>query len=193
MHATYAFLVNTEDDPVGHEDIVRVAQFHDYIEAYGDENNWYQEMMSLKQDGAITQLSPGGDWRGRDSFYESFAEVPQEERWQKGIEFATGCVLYEIKSALDSLYWDETWEVREYPDLSLENAGQLIRETIRDRALVAREYSLKKAAVVLDQLGNMETKPFTKDGANPYESIRAQDLRDYKDESMALVFVDIHT
>lgn len=182
MHAVYCFLVK------GLEEALSVFQSSPF---YGllDENNWYQEMLAVNRMGEINPLCPDEDWRGRSALSKKFVEQAQKKRWQDALEFAHGCVLWDINNALSAL--DE----KQPGIISLEESEKALRAALASGAAEGKEWALSWAASILEQLSDRRG-PFTGNVRDAYGTIRAIALDgevSLEDPQATILFVDIHT
>jgi len=201
MHATYCFLMSV-DPTLDHEENASdmESMFEEYADDYGDENNWYQAMAVVFPDGEVINLVEGTDWRGRDEFA---GEIDKENAWEYAIDMARKCVLSEVSSALEYLTRDYDTPIRfkDHQDMidQLVDAIKLGVDTLKHNKEFGSVYSVVNAAEKIGQLKEMsEDYPFTTDIRNPYESIRALDLRqndgpERAEYGPAILFADMHT
>ena len=106
MHQTFWFRLNVPKNQDAEEvQESAVATFDDYINQYGDENNWHQVEMLLLQDGTVFQLCKADDYRGRAGCAEHFLALPQEERWKKALHAAMVAVALDLGIGGSSSVW----------------------------------------------------------------------------------------
>lgn len=187
MHTIHCFLVNQDEEGCPDQNAL-----DRYLVEMTDENNWYQEMMSVTQDGRIDLLAPENDWRGRNELYKEFLDIPQEERWNRALDLAMECVLSEISYPFKNAkrpITKEDFQFRNLNDLSTR-----MRECIAGGAMHMEAYKILFMTSLLQQVENISMPPFTGVYPSPYSSICAVDLRDERvSENLAIIFVDIHT
>jgi hypothetical protein len=181
VHAVYCFLCKG-DQPM---QIFEGSSFWIRL----DENNWYQEMCAVSRNGEVTEFCPSDDFRGRDSLGSKFQAQAQGSRWQGALEFAQGCVLWDINQALSAL--DE-----ESPEIvRLEDAEGALRQKLAANAQARYPWALSQAAQVIEQLDD-RVGPFTCNLRDAYDTLRAMVLSEdvaLEDPDATILFVDIHT
>jgi len=220
MHAVYAFLVDS--DCVSKAGSAEALFDAEYAINYCDENNWYQMMMVVYEDGDMESLISGEDWRGREWMQKQYEQMPQEERWEAARAFAASIVAVDFE-----LYGDPMFAIgiesgkRKLDDMSFDEllhdiqsiVPQKLHEFYRDRVGTdptddrfdlelyratqdAVRYSLFMQSV---RLG----KPFFSEPTGPYDNFRSMDLRPWRsdedraklpeDNKLGIIFVDLHT
>lgn len=179
MHAIYCFLHRQDDF-----DLDLMSDF-----LHLDDNNWYQVLATVTDQGELIPRCPENDWRGRDGFQKSLLDIPKEERWDKAVQTAKDILKYEIVTTLMML--DDYKEYKGEQDYaSLEEA---LRKKLAEKAHEASPYALERASAALSAL-KWRTGPFAEYFGDPYRSLRtyAHNVQ-IEDEDLAITFVDIHT
>ena len=208
MHATYAFLV-VEQDIANAEYDVPAFFAEAYGDPYCDENNWYQELLLVWEDGEIN----GGfvveeDWRGRGWMEKAYAELPAEERWSRARKFAADVVAIDMElygePSISLGLEDKPSKVSEMTEEELINdILQVVPQRLADywkkvamapvdiTAGTPQRFDLelwkavkssKQFQKFSEALSAADDYPFFGDTVSPYESYRAMDLRAYRSE-----------
>lgn len=68
----------------------------EYIEHYGDDNNWWQSEMAIFKNGMIAPLCEIDDYRGRGWVYWRFLRIKRENRWDEAIKNALRTTAYDF-------------------------------------------------------------------------------------------------
>lgn len=212
MHQTYWFRVSVPKDADTEtlKDGARAA-LEDFMNSYGDENNWYQEEMLLLQDGTVLQLCDDDDPRGRESLAEHFLTLPTDERWTKAMHSAAATVALDLGIGGSSSMWfgEPDKETQQALDLTTEQLTEaILREIplkiaslyqelaagpVREKWPGQRAYQRSRCSLMFEMFYQAEVKPFAAPDT-PYNYPcydLTQDATD--DEQIALLAVDIHT
>jgi len=223
MHGTYCFLVNF-DPKADDTEICMDAEgaFNDYIDEYGDENNWNRVMALVLNDGRVFGYAEDDDYRGRDVLQKEFADKPVETRWEAAMRWVLEVALLdmEVDGVMD--FW-----FGEKPEANLKLEQKLAAMTIEQiqqwiaaqrethlitkmeeatQKLKAKEamgsYYVRAAIQQIDALDSADFIPFAAELRNPYADWRCYDLRErdwsqdeakVNNEHIGILFVDIHT
>jgi hypothetical protein len=212
MHQTFWFRVAVpkDDDPEGQK-ISAVETFEEYINRYGDENNWHQEEMLLLPDGTVLSLCGADDYRGRGDLAEHYLSLPLEDRWSKAIHSATLSVALDLEIGGSSAFWigeapkeiqavlDQTTEqlteaiLQDTPRRLVHLYEDVIAGSEQERWPGERGYTRRKVARIFETFHQATHKPFA-EAMSPYE-YPCFDLVEPLEggEQIALLAVDIHT
>lgn len=74
MHGTYIFQAET------HNFAQLVATFERWMEENGDQNNWYEILFAMDENGVYHKYVESGDWRGRDEYTKGLVEKLGSEK-----------------------------------------------------------------------------------------------------------------
>ena len=212
MHQTFWFRVSVPKG-AGAEDLKDEAQgtLEDYMNHYGDENNWYQEEMLLFEDGTVIQLCDGDDPRERNRLAEHYLSLPPDKRWADAIKAATTSVALHLgiggSSAFSIGEPDESTRVvlempadqlmerihREVPVYLARMYQDLAEERVKDKWPGEQAYLRRKCSRIFELFLAAGFKPYAEQ-ATPYD-YPCYDLTEDSDDAhqVALLAVDIHT
>jgi hypothetical protein len=92
MHAAYSFLIDENDKDRA------LSSFETYAERHCDENNWYEPLVLVTEDGEVFNCATKDDWRGRDNFAENngLLKMLQKDRFGWAKKFALECVVADM-------------------------------------------------------------------------------------------------
>jgi hypothetical protein len=223
MHGTYLFLVE-DDTTLAGKDAAKAAveTFNSYLDTYGDENNWSQELALLRKDGEVISLCEEGDWRGRDTWASSLLELPQEQRWDDMIKTAWRILGYDMRvNNVSSLGLVRGEKEEEFDLLSIDEIKELMLTQVpaglakayaelveklskpvdQPEKFDLDDYKRKKQVIVfeellsamgMDRLMGYNYVPFLSQ-TSPYTGWRTMCLSNDHSASHAILAVDIHT
>lgn len=212
MHQTFWFRVSAPKGGVA--DALKeeaLGTLEEYMNHYGDENNWFQAEMLLLEDGTVTQLCDSDDWRGRDSLAEHYLSLPPDKRWAAAIKAATTSVALELGIGGGSAFWigepdESTRAVLEMPAEQLMERihreapvhlarmyQDLAEERVKDKWPGEQAYLRRKRTRIFEMFLAADFKPFA-ERATPYD-YPCYDLTEDSGDArqVALLAVDIHT
>lgn len=201
-HATYCFLFDTTEEsmPVNatHQDMADqlLIDFDGYMDAFGDENNWYTALAVVFPDGDVIKW----DNDQIDGFYKDIVADPVGERWANQLAFAKRCIESDVNDAINRITgnYDNEYSFFDWQDA----IDQMILTMVGGMQKVAERRgsvsAIEGAACILGQLEDMDDHfPFTASVENPYNTIRAMDFRtaaaENEQDKVAILFADIHT
>ena len=231
MHGTFVFLIDNLDEPISSDAPIDDGNLQDGImdrsEAIGivestflreyedvlDENNWYETMAVLFQDGTLWNTCNPEDYRGRGNFASGIEEryPDKSDRWEWGLRFATGCVALDMglrDSHSIALVANDA--NKEIDDMSYEELIKAINEEIPQELSKSyanvpepsdgfdlESYTRKTKSAGFEKFNTSQIKPFAAYRDNPY-SYRCFDLRSKTSgtelpKDAIMLFVDIHT
>jgi len=102
MHSLYYFLINPEEtdifDPSSPPSPSDFEDWFssDYIQHYGDENNWFQGELLIYSTGDIHQLCEKDDWRGRDLLFPHYEKIEKAIRWKTALNGCAQALAYDF-------------------------------------------------------------------------------------------------
>ncbi len=199
MHAAYLFLIHTDlswDDGMVKGAVLNT--FEDYADKHCDENNWYQPMLVVCQDGRIIQCAGSGDHRGRDGMYTLHASLPAEKRWETVVNLAWGIASVDLSQS-NPFFGSKD-------DRRLSGAAELrellpgLRQQAGEKIGAADGFEQWKGKHLLEAVEAAEKTvcpPFSTLAEGPDCNWRCWDLRDAPVEALGpndvVLVVDIHT
>ena len=218
MHGTFVFLMDEIEADSNTSDVESAFE-HSFGDSL-DENNWYETMAVLFQDGTIWNMSSEGDYRGRDGFVELICESCQDKskRWEWGLNFAVHCVALDmelrgsnnlgifqknteqekVRKELNEMSYEEVIEaINSEVPTSLSKAYANVSIPSDEDGFNIEGYSRKKISNGFEIFNDSAVKPFSKYTTSPYE-YRCVDLRRESwgtelTSNTVMLFVDIHT
>jgi hypothetical protein len=212
MHQTFWFRVAVPKDADPEELAISAREsLEEYINRYGDENNWYQEEMLLLSDGTVVELCAEDDYRGRSDLAEHYLCLPPEDRWNRAIHSATLSVALDLEIGGSNGLWigDPPEETKRVLAQTTEQLTQaILRDTPRrlvqlyedviagleqERWAGERGYTRRKVARIFETFHQATHKPFAA-AMSPYD-YPCFDLVEPLEvpQQVALLAVDIHT
>tara|TARA_Y100000034_G_C6836471_1_gene378076 strand:- start:540 stop:1196 length:657 start_codon:yes stop_codon:yes gene_type:complete len=218
MHSIFVFLIddgNLQDGAMDRSeatDIVQSAFLREY-EPFLDEDNWYETMAVLFQDGTIWSTCDPD--RGHRDFVSDIEEryPDRSERWGWGLKFATGCVALDMRfrdstscqlipndarKEIDGMSYEELVKaINEEVPQELSKSYANVSELEPSDGFDLESYTRQKKSTGFEKFNTSQIKPFAIDRETPY-SYRCFDLRrdssgTEPSEDTVMLFVDIHT
>lgn len=220
MHGAYCFLIEIDPtDSLENQGIEAIDSFNSLFSSRLDENNWYEPMALVTQNGEVLNLVEKGDYRGREEFASTtFANIPVDQVWNASHKLALECVAVEMRLFASSPYsfaekqGNKKIESMSYDEINNAIAveipqalSNMYKASVNDLKMAFTKesfpgegaYLRNQLATQLEAYSDSEIKPFTQKYLTPY-CYRCFDLRDENNgevfnENVVMLWVDIHT